>query len=261
MRTNAAANKAQGTFKFTNAFGTGPTFQVLFGDRDVGAFGDGSTTNGNSIFIDDDNIAGGDQEGSGSVTINSSPQSQSNIAFVSVSSSSEFASGFLPSGVSTCTCQYLNWGFWGGRISNSGSSSEMIHMANYIVGEIAGLAAISALQGTATYNGHAIGTVFTNNQVYQAIGGLSATVNFDNTSASTFSISNFDGANYTGTGLAITADSTQHKFTGALSGAGRSGGYTGSFMKGGGDVAAEMGGQFKVDGGGYSAVGIFAAAK
>ena len=110
-------------------------------------------------------------------------------------------------------------------------------------------------------SGHAIGTVFTNSQVYQAIGSLSATVNFDNTSASTFNISNFDGANYAGTGLAITADGARHKFAGTIAGAGRTGGYTGSFMSGGGDVAAEMGGQFKVDGGGYSAVGVFAAAK
>jgi len=59
----------------------------------------------------------------------------------------------------------------------------------------------------------------------------------------------------------ITADGTRHKFNGSIAGAGRTGSYTGSFMSGGGEVAAEMGGQFKVDGGGYSAVGIFAAAK
>lgn len=260
LKTSAAANKVQGLFKFDNAFGTGPTFQITWGDKDA-AFGDGSTTSGDSVFIDDETMAGGDQDGGGSVTINSSPQNESSIAFVSVSSSSQFASSFLPTGVSTCDCKYLAWGFWGGKIANSSSSSEMIHLANYVVGEIAGLAAISALQGTATYSGHAIGTVFTNSQVYQAIGGLSATVNFDNTSASTFNISNFDGASYSGTGLAITADGTRHKFTGSIAGAGRTGGYTGSFMSGGGDAAAEMGGQFKVDGGGYSAVGIFAAAK
>jgi len=261
LKTNAAANKVQGTFKFTNAFGSGPAFQVNFGDKDS-AFGDGSTTGGDSIFIDDTFITAGDQDGGGSVTINSVAQNDSSIAFVSVSSSTEFSSGFLPSGVSTCACKYLNWGFWGGKVANSStSSSEMIHLANYVVGEIAGFAAINALQGTATYSGHAIGTVFTSSQVYQAIGGLSATVNFDNTSASTFNISNFDGANYSGTGLAITADGTRHKFSGSISGAGRTGGYTGSFMSGGGDVAAEMGGQFKVDGGGYSAVGVFAAAK
>ena len=260
LKTSATTNKVQGVIKFDNAFGTGPTFQIAWGDKDA-AFGDGSATSGDSVFIDDQTMAGGDQDGGGSVTINSSPQNDSSIAFVSVGSSSEFAASFLPSGVSTCDCKYLTWGFWGGRIANSTSSSEMIHLANYVVGEISGLAAINALQGTATYSGHAIGTVFTNSQVYQAIGGLSATVNFDNTSASTFNISNFDGANYSGTGLVITADGTRHKFNGSIAGAGRTGSYTGSFMSGGGEVAAEMGGQFKVDGGGYSAVGIFAAAK
>jgi hypothetical protein len=260
LKTSATTNKVQGAFKFDNAFGTGPTFQIAWGDKDA-AFGDGNATSGDSVFIDDQTMAGGSQDNSGSVTINSAPQDESNIAFVSVGSSSEFAASFLPSGVSTCDCKYLTWGFWGGRIANSASSSEMIHLANYVVGEIAGLAAVNALQGTATYSGHAIGTVFTNSQVYQAIGSLSATVNFDNTSASTFNISNFDGANYAGTGLAITADGARHKFAGTIAGAGRTGGYTGSFMSGGGDVAAEMGGQFKVDGGGYSAVGVFAAAK
>ena len=77
-------------------------------------------------------------------------------------------------------------------------------MANYVAGEIAGFAAINALQGTATYTGHAIGTVFNGSQVYQAIGGLAATVNFDNPGSSAFNITNFDGANYAGTGLAVT---------------------------------------------------------
>ncbi|NQV82153.1 MAG: hypothetical protein HQ495_16465 [Alphaproteobacteria bacterium] len=261
IKTNAAANKVRGSFKFVNAFGSGPTHQVIFGDKDVAAFGDGSNTTGDSIFIDNDNIAAGDQDGGGSVTINSSPQNSSSVAFVSVSEASDFSSGFIPSGVSVCDCKYLNWGFWGGRIANSSSSSEMIHLANYVVGEIAGIAAINGVQGTATYTGHAIGTVFTGSQVYQAIGGLSATVNFDNVSASTFNITNFDGANYTGTGLGIASSGARHRFTGSIAGAGRTGSYNGSFMKGGGDVAAEMGGQFKVDGGGYSAVGIFAAKK
>ena len=261
IRTNAAANKVRGTFKFTNAFGSGPTFQVVFGDRDVAAFGDNSTSTEESVFIDDNNIAAGDQDGGGSVTINSSPQNQSSVAFVSVSEATQFNSGFLPSGVSVCACKYLNWGFWGGRITNTGSSSEIIHMANYVAGEIAGFAAINALQGTATYTGHAIGTVFNGTQVYQAIGGLAATVNFDNPGSSAFNITNFDGANYTGTGLAVTSTGTRHKFVGSIAGSGRTGSYNGSFMSGGGDVAAEMGGQFKVDGGGYSAVGIFAAKK
>ena len=134
-------------------------------------------------------------------------------------------------------------------------------MANYVAGEIAGFAAINALQGTATYTGHAIGTIFNGSQVYQAIGGLAATVNFDNPGSSAFNITNFDGANYAGTGLAVTSAGTRHRLVGSIAGAGRTGSYNGSFMSGGGDVAAEMGGQFKVDGGGYSAVGVFAAKK
>jgi hypothetical protein len=261
MKTSATTNKVQATFRFQNAFGTGPIFQVKFGDRDVGAFGDSSTTSGNGLFIDDTAMVAGDQDGTGNVTINSTAQNNSSVAFVSVSNANEFSSNFLPSGVSVCSCKYLSWGFWGGRISDTTSSSEMIHMANYVTGEIANLASISALQGTATYNGHAIGTVFTNSQVYQAIGSVAATVNFDSPSTSTFAINNFDNANYSGTGLAITADGSAHKFTGSLSGVGRTGSLVGSFMSGGGSAAAEMGGQFKVDGGGYSAVGIFAAAK
>jgi len=259
LKTSAAANKAQAVYKFSNAFSSGPAFQVLFGDKDIAAFGDASNSTSESVFIDDETVAAADQDGG--VTINSVQKNNSNLAFVSVSEASDFSNGFLPSGVSVCDCKYLSWGFWGGRVTDGGSSSEIIHLANYVTGQISGLAAINSLQGTATYAGHAIGTVFENSQVYQAIGNLSVTVNFDNTSASTFNITDFDGANYSGTGLTIAADGSGHKFTGSIAGSGRTGSYTGAFMSGGGAVNAEMGGQFKVDGGGYSAIGIFAGKK
>ena len=43
--------------------------------------------------------------------------------------------------------------------------------------------------------------------------------------------------------------------------AGRGGAFTGSFMAGGGDPAAEMSGQLKISGTNYQSTGIFAARK
>jgi hypothetical protein len=81
--------------------------------------------------------------------------------------------------------------------------------------------------GTATYNGHAIGTVYNNGARYSAAGNYQQTWNFG-TDSGNVSISNFDGlATITGS---VTAGN-RREFVGTLSnGAGVTGNINGSFF-------------------------------
>ncbi len=161
------------------------------------------------------------------------------------------------------------------------SHSELIHLANWVAGTVPTAAEILALTGTATYSGHAIGTVFNAGGVYQAIGNFTSTVDFGSESI-TGEINSFDGGNFDLSGGIISssggsilpgASTASNLFSSSViadssnpgTATGRSGSLVGSFMSGsglGGDISSNMGGHFQIeDGSTYSASGIFAAAK
>ncbi len=157
-------------------------FLADFGDDDA-AFGDTTPTSGESVFVDDFAFGAG-QFGGVSVAVSilefsGSPAADAAAAaelyMVRVDTASEFSSGFLPSGVTVCDCDFLTWGFWGADIARSSSSStELIHLANWVAGKVPAFADITT-SGSAIYSGHAIGTVFNAGGVYQAIGDLAVT--------------------------------------------------------------------------------------
>ena len=127
---------------------------------------------------------------------------------------------------------------------------------------------IAGVSGSATYLGHAVGTVNNGGTVYQAMGSLLMTIDFGNPDVSTTSITNFDGGGFSGTGLTLSSAASglaifQNLTTLVGSGgqAGRTASITGGFVSGGGDNMAEIGGQFTVSGSGYDAAGIIAGTK
>ena len=212
-----------------------------------------------SAFIDDNTFAVRDSTAAQSV--DSLP-----VSFRALLVNQELASAsdFLPSGVNFCSCQYLEWGYWIADVKPGANTyRDRIHLATWVAGDVSQSTALSALTGTASYSGHAVGSVSTGGAIYQAAGTFTSTVNFGSPSASTTSITSFDGANYTGTGITLGAGTSGlNKFSGSLAGAGRTVALTGSFINGGGDPAAEMGGNFSIDGGAaYRAAGIIAAKK
>jgi len=71
-------------------------------------------------------------------------------------------------------------------------------------------------------------------------------------------ISNLDGASYSGTINAVTSPDTMgREFSGSISGSQRSGAFEGTFMRGAGDNVGEVGSQFHVTGSGSCyAVGV-----
>ncbi len=175
---------------------------------------------------------------------------------------------FAPAGVTTCACQFLEWGFWGGEIRFANGDRERIHLANWIAGDTiasaADLGVLAIQNATATYNGHLIGTVLNDGAVYQAIGGFG--MNFDfaapfDPAKTNITVNNFDGVAYNANVVGLTngiyfADGQD------ASTLNRTIFFEGAFFGGGGDPVAETGGNFDIDGGAtYTASGIFAGAK
>ena len=260
---------------------TGEILQTEFGDDDA-AFGDSTPTKGESVFVDNFTFGAADSEIGTGANFFSSPgvsSSDSVIAadlyMVRVDVASEFNNGFLPSGVTVCDCEFLTWGFWGAGIDRSSGNEELIHLANWVAGKVPAFADITTL-GSASYSGHAIGTVFNAGSVYQAIGDFALNFNFANPASSTGTITNFDTANFNLAVSSFAAGSgsvsdpvltNPNVFSGSITDAGatgRNGSFIGSFFEDltGTDKAAEMGGHFQVDNGtDYVASGIFAAAK
>jgi hypothetical protein len=166
----------------------------------------------------------------------------------------------LPAGVTACSCQYLQWGYWGGELATdneAGQRNDVGTINTWVAGtptpqtDINNLISMSA---TGSYSGAAIGSVFNNGASYVAAGGFTQSYNFGSQTG-TLQISNFDGHNFGGT---ITGIQGTANFAGALSGTNLSGNATGSFY---GPHAAETGGDFAVQalsGAPYRAAGIFA---
>ena len=172
----------------------------------------------------------------------------------------------LPSGAAYCQCQYLQWGYWGGDLRTGNSIDSSIsridrgHINTWVAGVATPLNDLNTLmsQGTsATYTGHALGSVFNNGASYVTAGGFLGTYNFG-TQSGTMAINNFDGRSFTATGAAPL---TGANYSFAVTSPGATGALNGTFY---GPAAAETGGSFAVKttvGPTYLASGIFVGKK
>ncbi len=169
----------------------------------------------------------------------------------------------LPSGVTYCQCQYLQWGYWGGDLLTGNSTNSTIsrvdrgNINTWVAGVPTPLTDLSTLEGqaaTATYTGHAFGSVYNNGSSYVAGGGFNGTYHFG-TQTGTMTVSNFDGHTFSATG---SAPLTGANYTFAVGSTGVKGTVSGTFY---GPKAAETGGSFAIQttaGPTYLASGIYA---
>ena len=167
----------------------------------------------------------------------------------------------LPAGVDFCQCEFLQWGFWGGVLEASNGDFVFVgglpQLAYWVAGELPAILDMPTT-GTATYSGHAIGTVNNDGIIFQAVGGFTQTYDFA-TGSGPFSVTDFDGATYNGSVSAISGQ--ENLFTGSGTGGSRDIDLNGAFFSGGDDPVAEVGGGFSINGTDYEASGIFAGAK
>jgi hypothetical protein len=161
-------------------------------------------------------------------------------------------------GATPCQCQYLQWGYWTGKVvspatTTSGFAGATTNDVAQINTWIAGQPTVTMpTTGTANYNGAAVGTVFNNGASYLAAGSFSNRFNFGNNTG-VVSISNFDGNSLSG-----TVAGSGNIYTGSITGSNKAGSVLGQFF---GPGAVETGGAFafhSTGGPNYLASGIFA---
>ena len=163
----------------------------------------------------------------------------------------------MPTGVTPCACQFLQWGYWTGQVPSTTTSGLGVARTDraYINTWLAGTPTVTLpTTGHGTYTGAAIGTVFNAGATYLAAGGFTGTYNFG-TQSGTMTISNFDGKTFSATG---SAPLTGANYTFNVAQTGVAGSIKGTFF---GPNAKETGGNFAVHttiGPTYLASGIFA---
>ncbi|WP_296343963.1 FecR domain-containing protein [Reyranella sp.] len=259
IKTDPAANRASATFNVNN-WDTGTSASFRLGGTSGAAYA-------TSAFIDDKNWATADRPAdvltsTTSVTKGSSTSGGMDVQSRTVAVSSgtaSLASFFAASGVTPCSCDFLSWGVWGGDIRYNANSvynpggRDRLNFASFVAGTLTPQVQLPNT-GSATYSGHAFGNVRNGAQSYVAAGTYTNAWNFGSQTGSV-TIGNFDGATYNGT-TALTAGTVQ--FTGAISGAGRTGSVGGAFFASPTDPAKGQAGSFGVSGPGYKAGGTFA---
>jgi len=210
---------------------------------------------GNSAFFDNDTFAAAE---SGSLATRNGAAA-ADYRFFMAGSAGFDSQGLVPSGVSLCACQFLEWGFLSADVVAANGDRTQVHLANWIAGDVPNAASLPS-DGIATYSGHAIGNVFNGTHSYTAVGGFAMTFEFSQPTTSSVTISNFDGVTYNAN--VSNFQGNPAIYNGNASAAGRNLAYKGTFFQGGADAFVETGGRFRISGGGgYDASGIFAGAR
>ncbi len=254
-------------------------FDLVEADQLHVAFGigiDGNTQYGPSTLISDD-MFGADENNDrtlGYVTTDSSgtytQRSNLDPAVYMVSSEAVPQTGAAFWGTAQpCVCKFLEWGWWGAQLQTAdpnGSPTEeavrdSVHLGTWVAGDVVDYSELPT-GGSATYNGHAVGSVVTNpgsgEGTYVAAGTMTMTWDFLPRTG-TVSITNFDSHSFSGAvGDPAVPSDPSALFSGSLSGSGLSGTVNGAFVRNGTDAAGGVIGDFAVSGAGYAASGIIA---
>ena len=259
IATVPGTNRMQATMAFSDSASN--SYVLNFGS--ISGFNDGRSSYINDrIFAARDGV---DNNGNPTSTINGSTAAFSRMFMVSAATVPIDFQTFAGSGVTACTCSFMQWGWWVGEVRNgNGQSAQRFNLATWVAGTPAQAAEIAVQSGTATFNGHYVANVATLSSNYVAAGNFTQNWNFG-THSGTAQIANFDRGGTLGT-VSATASLTGsgNAFAGMLSGTGGlSGPITGLFYKNvkTNDPIAGVGGTATMATMGYKAAGTFAACR
>jgi hypothetical protein len=256
ISTDAQNNRVQGTFAGS---AQSPSSGVSNLTMQYGSLGGAP---GSQAFVDNRTFAALESAANPQqITINGTTSQPAGQLYMMSSGVASPPTSLLPAGASYCDCKFLQWGYWGGDLTtpSTGGGAPRIdrgHINTWVAGVPTALNELSSLQSlgaTATYTGHAIGSVYNNGASYTAAGGFNGTYNFG-TQTGTMAVSNFDGRNFAASGKA-PLNGANYSFP--VSSPGVTGAINGTFY---GTNAAETGGNFAVRttvGPAYLASGIF----
>ncbi|MFN7091757.1 MAG: hypothetical protein ACK4P4_14490, partial [Allorhizobium sp.] len=161
------------------------------------------------------------------------------------------------------TCEFMTWGWWGRN--RAGEVPYEVHLGNWIVG-VNPEAIDMPPSGSATYAGHAVGTVINGSNRYIATGELDATMDFG-TRTGTISVAGFDGRDFSTSVSFDNSGAPKATFAGSSSGS-IDMSVSGAFAQGPGGfdmppdpVKGIMGNFTANDNNGWSSSGIFAGSR
>jgi trimeric autotransporter adhesin len=247
ISTDASRNRLAAAFKFQDVSASFPQFNLVFGDLE-------SSNGSRSAFIDDFRF-GARASADDPSQVGGVNATAANLIMVSYDVVPN--TNFFSAGTGPCNCRYATWGFFAFDVVPASGPRTRGHINPWVAGELPAIGTLPT-SGTATYNGHAVGNVRdAGGNLYVAGGRYTQSWNFASMSGNA-AITSFDGRNLSG-GI---SSSNGRDFSGGLSGGSASGNMHGSFVRGGGDSAAEVMGNFRfTDSGGYMAAGIVAGAR
>jgi hypothetical protein len=215
------------------------------------------------------------------IVVNGDPAAAGRLYLLS-GNTAPLPTGFMPDGTGNlcATCQFLDWGYWGGQLLSGNATDTNInrvdsaHINFWVAGQPIPSESLPGI-GTGVYNGNAVGAVNNNGNRYLASGAFNLSYDFGRLTG-TYNLNNFDrnNANVSVSGSVRTplvngAIPNGATFTGPLNGSSVNGsGFVGTvggnfFGPGtaGIGVPPETGGYFSLgatSGTPYIAGGIFA---
>jgi hypothetical protein len=223
-------------------------------------FGSLTANDGTSAYIDYNHFgatAAKNSDGSPTSTIDSQAINSHQGAMV-VITSDEAAAVATAAGYSgqLCQCAFTRWGAWSTDSKQFNNYDDRSHMSWWVAGQLPNAGDVP-LEGTATYNGHAIASIDNNGDQYIAAGSFTNAVDFG-THSGNVTINGLDGTDYSGS---VNLNIGATTFAGSLAGnvGDRSIALDGSFFVGTAGPVGEMGGQLAITGTNYLGAGIFAA--
>ncbi|MHA7773892.1 FecR family protein [Roseibium sp. M-1] len=198
-------------------------------ERYLLGFGDASGS-GHSVYVDSDTYAAIERANGAGTQLTTD-----DLDAINVKSGTSPESYLIPStlvdgaddGVfniaSKCTCDFLEWGYWGTKLEvdsaslAQGERFDTFHLGTWVAGKVTASGNLPT-SGSATYQGHAVGNVINGSSQYLAAGDFAMSMNFG-TRSGTATISNFDDRSMSATITEQTVASG-NMFSGALSGVG-----------------------------------------
>jgi len=155
-------------------------------------------------------------------------------------------------------CEFLSWGFWG---QEQLTNDVVFHMASWVAGVATNFGTLGALTASGTYNGNVVGSIIDTGATAVKTGNFSLDVSLAGASSTaTLNSFNFDGASFTTGATGFDATSQYYTLTDTVGG--KTLDMRGAFFGvDGANIPPETGGDFKINGTGYTAAGVFAARK
>jgi hypothetical protein len=243
----------------------GKTLDISFGDEST-AIEDPRR----SVFIDDDRYAALESNSSSSSPTltdnagNSSLDAKATSYFLPSTMVANGDAGLFAPG-QKCTCSFLEWGYWGTSIANNPAPSapdtlNQVHLGTWAAGRILGPDDMPD-SGSASYTGHAVGSVVNGEAQYLAAGDFSMDVNFGTRTGSA-KILKFDGRNFTSALTPGSPPDDKNRYSGSITdGSSMTGSFNASLVAGPNSPIDGVVGGFSAFDGAWSATGIVVGEK